>query len=220
MQAIEFMRKIIALLPIVLFVWLMLPSDLARAETNPAAARLRPVLQAADATATPDNPTPTTIQGTASITGTIEVRITATPLPDGSIVHVVEAGQSLYWIAETYGVTVNELLELNNRRLDDRLYVGDRILVRAAPEASPTPEATNTNTPRPPTATRRPTRTATIPLPTRTPSITPSITPTPTPAPTITSDPVGNLLLGAAVVFLALGAILVGAGAVMRRTGR
>jgi len=43
-------------------------------------------------------------------------------------VHTVEAGDSLYWIALTYGLSIAELKELNNLK-SDVLRVGQRLLV-------------------------------------------------------------------------------------------
>jgi LysM repeat protein len=141
---------------------------------------------------------------------------TATPYPDGSIIHIVQSGQTLYTIAEAYSVTVQSILDLNRRRLDDRLFVGDKLLIREAFTPTPTPNVTDTSTPRPPTATRRPTRTATLVPPTSTPSPTVTITPTATPVPELGIDPVGNVLLSVVVVLLVLGVLFVLAGVIMK----
>jgi hypothetical protein len=142
---------------------------------------------------------------------------TVTPYPDGSIIHIVQSGQTLYTIAEAYSVTVQSILDLNNRRLDDRLFVGDKLLIRAAFTPTPTPDVTNTYTPRPPTATRRATRTATLVPPTITPSPTATITPTATPVPELGVDPAGNVLLSVVVLLLVLGVIFVVAGVILKR---
>lgn len=54
----------------------------------------------------------------------------ATPLPDGSIVHIVQSGQTLIEIAAAYGVDLNVILELNGLTMDSIIYPGDRILIQ------------------------------------------------------------------------------------------
>jgi LysM repeat protein len=98
--------------------------------------------------------------------------VTATPQADGSITHVVEYGQALSSIAVAYGVTVAELQALNHLS-GINIYVGDVLIIRAAP-----------------TPTVSPTRTSTVQRPTRTPSSTPTpYTPRPTRTPTVTPTP-------------------------------
>ncbi|MFZ6026421.1 MAG: LysM peptidoglycan-binding domain-containing protein [Chloroflexota bacterium] len=145
---------------------------------------------------------------------------TVTPYEDGSVIHIVQSGQTLYTIAEAYSITVQTLLDLNRRQLNDKLYVGDKLIVRLANTVTPTPDVTDTSTARPPTATRRPTRTSTALPPTATPSPLPSITPTATPVPQLGTDPVGNVLLSVVVFLLGTGVILVAAGVVIKRRSR
>ena len=45
------------------------------------------------------------------------------------LVHVVEPGQTLYWISRHYGVPVEELIRVNNLGDPDRLLVDQRIFV-------------------------------------------------------------------------------------------
>jgi LysM repeat protein len=71
-----------------------------------------------------------------------QAAVTATPRPDGSIVHTVQEGDTLFGLALLYGTTVDEIRALNG--LDsDLLIVGQELLIRppqAAPAApSPTP---------------------------------------------------------------------------------
>jgi LysM repeat protein/uncharacterized protein YkwD len=75
----------------------------------------------------------------------------ATPQPDGSITHVVEAGQALWSIAVAYGTTVEQLRSLNNLSDNAPIYVGETLLIRLP--YTPTPSPTPTATPRPPTRT-------------------------------------------------------------------
>jgi LysM repeat protein len=107
-------------------------------------------------------PRATTGAGTpvsATITPTSPLQVnTTTPKADGSIIHLVETGQTLWSISIAYGVTVDQLIALNN--LDTKnpvIYAGQKLVVRAA--FTPTTSPTLTETPRPPTITPRPTAT-------------------------------------------------------------
>ena len=129
---------------------------------------------------------------------------TSTPNPDGSLVHEVQNGQALWSIAAIYGVTLEEIYQLNNLNESSFIHPGDLLVIHAAPP-SPTPTLTNTPSPTlPPTPTRAPfTRT---PLP-----VTPSPTLTPSPSPVTAGpglDPVLLLLIGGGA--LGLGLLLVG----------
>lgn len=76
-----------------------------------------------------------------------------TPRPDGSIVHIVQAGESLWGIAIQYasllGLSPEDALpylqELNNN--PTFINPGDEILIRAGEAATATPEATPESTP-------------------------------------------------------------------------
>lgn len=113
------------------------------------------------------------------VTPTVQVIVpveTATPGPDGSIVHIVQYGQALLTIASAYGVPPEELIALNNLDPDNPvLWVGRELIIRLAPTATVTPTPTITQVP--PTRTITPTPTPVIPTATRT------ITPTPSPTP-------------------------------------
>ncbi len=107
---------------------------------------------------------------------TAEPVIVSTPNPDGSVIHIVGRGQTLLQIALAYGVTLDEVLQLNGLTKDSLIYPGQQILIRAG-TPSPTP-------------------TATSPDWTSTPSLTPTMTPsptdlpgTPTPRPEVTATP-------------------------------
>ena len=75
----------------------------------------------------------------------------STPDADGSIKHVVEAGQALWSIAIAYGTTVEQLQQLNNLQANAVIYEGETLLIRLGNTPIPTPTATLT--PRPPTRT-------------------------------------------------------------------
>ncbi|MFZ0545057.1 MAG: endo-1,3-alpha-glucanase family glycosylhydrolase [Candidatus Promineifilaceae bacterium] len=89
---------------------------------------------------------------------------------DGAIVYIVKTGDTLTSIGITYGLTLDELYELNNIDETTLLSVGEEIIVGRQPipqnvggssdepTVSPSPTATLTPTP-PPTATPEPTAT-------------------------------------------------------------
>ncbi len=98
-----------------------------------------------------------------------------TPNADGSIVHVVQSGDTTLAIAIAYGISWTELLKLNNLTEKSIIYPGDEIIIRAAytptvtqPTGSPTRRFTMT-----PWPTSRPTKTAVpeSPTPISTPSL-------------------------------------------------
>lgn len=69
--------------------------------------------------------------------------VTATPLPDGSIVHVVQAGDTAWAVAAAYGISLDDLYALND--IGDFLHEGDQLLIRPATseaESEPVGEAT------------------------------------------------------------------------------
>jgi len=78
-----------------------------------------------------------------------QAQVTATPRPDGSIVHTVQEGDTLFGLALLYGTTVEEIRALNGLS-SDLLVVGQELLIRP-PQPSPTPF-----TPTPAPAERRP----------------------------------------------------------------
>lgn len=116
----------------------------------------------------------------------------STPDARGDIIHVVQAGQSLWQIAIAYGVKIDTIRALNQLPADYLIQPGDKLLIVHVGTATPSPSATST--PVAPAATDAPT----IAAPTDTPA--PSETPTATPAAT------GSALAGTGI---AVGAIIV-----------
>jgi LysM repeat protein len=49
---------------------------------------------------------------------------------NGPVIHQVQRGETLMAIAQQYGVTVEDLMRLNNLRNANRLYAGQRLVVR------------------------------------------------------------------------------------------
>ena len=134
--------------------------------------------------------------------------ITNTPNPEGVIIHIVYPGESLWGIAVSYGVTMDDIRGLNGMAAaDTTIYEGQRLVIRIGvqPPLAPTPIGA------------QPTSQTPLPLPsaTPTPTLAPTRTPDPFPTPTATRNaPLavywhGNL--GGALLTAAVGA-LVGAG--------
>jgi LysM repeat protein len=93
----------------------------------------------------------------------------AEPGEDGSIIHQVQAGQSMWTIAAVYEIPLEQLLELNDLTQSSFLQPGQELIIRPPQEAISTPTATvgPTNTPTPPPPTRTPQGTP-LPRPTTT----------------------------------------------------
>lgn len=102
---------------------------------------------------------------------------TVTPQLDGSVIHEVLDGQSLWSIATTYGITIAEIIQWNNLAPTPVIFPGERLLVKPQPTATITP--TITLTPLPATRTPTPTMTPKTPTATATITMTPTITPKP-----------------------------------------
>jgi len=143
---------------------------------------------------------------------------TATPerVP-GVITYTVQAGDTLWHVASRFGITVEDVVALNDIQDPALIYPGQVLLIPAgaltltptsSPAATATPTGTQTPTQTPtlrppgpgpaptdtPTAAPMPTDTPTAaPTPTDTPTATPTVTPvptdTPTPTPTDTPTP-------------------------------
>lgn len=103
--------------------------------------------------------------------------VTVTPQLDGSVIHEVLDGQSLWSIATTYNITIADIIEWNSLAPTPVIFPGERLLVKLQPTATLTP--TITLTPVPATRTPTPTMTPVTPTPTPTITMTPTITPKP-----------------------------------------
>ncbi len=99
-----------------------------------------PPLPQADPTAAPQpGPSPTAV---ASLSTSPLPAHTATPRPDGAIVHDVEPGETLLGIAGRYGVELGELLVANGLESESILTIGQPIVITmVSPTPSPVPAA-------------------------------------------------------------------------------
>ncbi len=99
------------------------------------------------------------------------VRVTSTPEEDGSVIHLIQEGETLTSIAEAYGVSAEQIRALNN--MADTwapIFAGHTLIIK--PAGSVTREPTITPTMSGPTATE-------TPIPTYTPRVRPTRTSTP-----------------------------------------
>jgi len=146
----------------------------------------------------------------------------STPGPDGSIIHIVKPGQSLWSIAASYKISLADLLKLNGLTNNAFIFPGDKLTIKpAGANSNPPPVATDgsvtpalgelpipTATPRQPTAivTHSPTQKP-LPIQPSASSLTPAAPPV--------KDP---LLLVIAGLVLGGSALMI-AGNVLKRRG-
>jgi len=121
---------------------------------------------------------PGTATTTQAVAGTPRPTITPlatlTPRPDGAVIHVVQAGDTMYGISLQYGVPLGDLYKLNNLTNTSVLKIGQEIVVKvgsgtvvaqATQPAQATTTFTSLLTPTiaPPTATQAPPTATPIP---------------------------------------------------------
>ncbi len=137
---------------------------------------------------------------------------TSTPGENGAIIHIVGYGQTLWGIARSYGVSVDDIRRLNGMAADSTLInLGQQLLIRPASTVTPVPSdetppvaaQTLSDTAIPFTETMAPTETA-MPSPSFSVSPSPLTTVVPTSTP---SDPVLKNRRPEAVVALTIGII-------------
>jgi uncharacterized protein YkwD/LysM repeat protein len=80
----------------------------------------------------------------------------STPNPDGSIIHVVQSGQTLWSIAATYKIELSELLNLNGFSNNTFIYPGQKITIKS-PSVFPSKTSEQTEAPEAATAIQKPT---------------------------------------------------------------
>ncbi len=123
--------------------------------------------------------------------------VLSTPNADGSIIHVIQKGDTPGTIAEAYGISLDQLFRLNGITADTMIYPGNKLLIRPANTATPTQPT--------PTASAFPTAT---PWPTSTPTSTETpIPPTPEPSSGMAARQAGETVIGIAAFALLLGGI-------------
>jgi LysM repeat protein len=66
--------------------------------------------------------------------------IKATPNEDGSIIHIIQEGQTLWAIAAVYNVDLDTLIKQNNLTRTSYVFPGDEIIVQPAGSLSSTPK--------------------------------------------------------------------------------
>ena len=69
----------------------------------------------------------------------------ATPAADGSVIHVVQQGQTLWTIAAKYNIPLADLLSRNNLTENSFVYPGNRLII--FPSNTPAPENTDQKVP-------------------------------------------------------------------------
>jgi LysM repeat protein len=88
-----------------------------------------------DVTSTPSGPTATTAP-------LVQPVVVSTPQPDGTIIHIVQYGQTLWVIADAYGISLADLLTLNGLTEDSAIYPDEQLLIFQGTGETPTPTAT------------------------------------------------------------------------------
>jgi len=115
--------------------------------------------------------------------------LTSTPNEDGMIIHIVGEGQTLWSIAQSYGVTVDEIRQLNALPVDSTdIYPGQQLLIRMGITMTPAVDDTT------PTGAAQPLINTALPS-TKMPAPIRTIIPSPTltllPSPSATDKPAG-----------------------------
>jgi LysM repeat protein len=132
--------------------------------------------------------------------------VTSTSQPDGSLVHLVGYGQTMWSIAEAYAISMDQIRAWNNIEADSSsIYAGQMLLVWPLTLVTISPTPTVTETPLP---TLTPTRAADTATPRPSVTQTPTVSPTPTKASVLRATVDGGLPLWGVVlvvVGLALG---------------
>jgi uncharacterized protein YkwD len=121
-----------------------------------------------------------------------------TPNADGSVVYIVQPGDTPLAIAIAYGVSLSEIYALNNLTNSSLIYPDQKIIVRGAYTPTPTlPTSTPTIHP---TITSWPTS-----LPTSTAT---AIPPTPTPSPGLAVSAAGEAVIAIVVAALVIAGLI------------
>jgi LysM repeat protein len=93
----------------------------------------------------PVNSSPGTgLSGEQVVLNFIAPVVKADPSDDGSIVHLVQSGQSLWMLAHHYEVDIDRLKQINHLGTSDVIFIGQDILIQPPLLATDTPEALST----------------------------------------------------------------------------
>jgi LysM repeat protein len=96
---------------------------------------LKVVSQGETPTPTPEPPPPTSETPPTPVAP----QYTPTPRPDGAIVHIVVAGDTMFGLAIEYGVDLDELRRLNEGTvINDFLSIGQEVIISGSPATAPT----------------------------------------------------------------------------------
>lgn len=168
-------------------------------------------------TTTPGAATPSTVSPTITATTLPAIPVTplgatSTPEKDGSIVHIVGYGQTLWSIASIYGVTTDEIRKLNNLTEGATLIKpGQKLVIRQPLQSfqqTPSSVAEEETDEPSATATSTPTRTALPLLPIETK--TTQLQATYMPAAAVVSDQSNNFFFAVGLItFCAVGLVIV-----------
>lgn len=93
-------------------------------------------------TATPVQPTPTVVGPTPTTVPPTATPVPPTPVPGQTVIYVVRSGDTLYSIARQFGVSVQDLIQINNISNPSRIYVGQHLTIPRGGSAQPTPAPT------------------------------------------------------------------------------
>jgi len=102
---------------------------------------------------------PGAAEATSAVTPAVLPIQIASPMPDGSVVHQVEYGQSLWQIAIAYNTTIQSINQLNNFSTETIIWPGDELIVLPPGSVAPAATPTSETSPEKPT-TEVPTRTS------------------------------------------------------------
>ncbi len=131
--------------------------------------------------------------------------VLSTPDADGAVIHEVQLGQTLWQIAISYGVKIDDIKRLNSLAGND-IYPGQKLLVRKdVPSISASPTAT---APLIPTETGTP---SAIPV-----SATPAVTATPEPRVVQPASAVTPVVIGIILIAVVGGSVFTWLAAVKR----
>jgi hypothetical protein len=120
----------------------------------------------------------------------------STPDANGKVIHEVQSGQSLWQIAITYGVKIDQIRSLNQLATAYVINPGDTLLIKTVDTPTPEPPtAVPTAVEAPPTAAAAP----------ATNTVEPTLTSTPTPAAAHADSTKAGTAVGA-IIFVALAA--------------